>query len=97
MRGNNMAILSEEEIKEKLKSLEGWQLKGKEIHKVYTHKTFKDAINFVKKVADLAERANHHPDFLIQYNKVTLTLSTHSKGGVTDSDIELANQIEEAK
>jgi 4a-hydroxytetrahydrobiopterin dehydratase len=90
-----MAVLSEEEIREKLKSLKGWQLKGKEIHKVYTHKTFKDAINFVNKVADLAEKANHHPDFLIQYNRVTLTLSTHSKGGVTNSDIELANRIEE--
>jgi 4a-hydroxytetrahydrobiopterin dehydratase len=90
-----MAVLSEEEIREKLRSLKGWQLKGKEIHKVYTHKTFKDAINFVNKVADLAEKANHHPDFLIQYNRVTLTLSTHSKGGVTNSDIELANRIEE--
>ncbi len=92
-----MAVLSKEEIKEKLKSLEGWQPKGKEIHKVYTHKTFKDAINFVNKVADLAEKANHHPDFLIQYNKVTLTLSTHSEGSVTDSDIKLARQIEEMK
>ncbi len=92
-----MTILSEEEIKEKLKALEGWQLKGKEIHKVYTHKTFKDAIAFVNKVADLAEAVNHHPDFLIQYNKVTLTLSTHSKGGVTDNDINLAKQIEKAK
>jgi 4a-hydroxytetrahydrobiopterin dehydratase len=90
-----MAVLSEEEIRERLRSLKGWQLKGKEIHKVYTHKTFKDAINFVNKVADLAEKANHHPDFLIQYNRVTLTLSTHSKGGVTNSDIELANRIEE--
>ncbi len=90
-----MTILSEEDIKQKLKPLEGWQLKGKEIHKVYTHKTFKDAIAFVNKVADLAERANHHPDFLIQYNKVSLTLSTHSKSGVTDNDIKLAKQIEE--
>ncbi|MGE5446250.1 MAG: 4a-hydroxytetrahydrobiopterin dehydratase [Ignavibacteriales bacterium] len=90
-----MAVLSEEEVKEKLKSLKGWQLKGREIHKVYTYKTFKDAINFMHKVADLAERANHHPDFLIQYNMVTLTLSTHSEGGVTDSDIKLARQIEE--
>lgn len=92
-----MGVLSEEEIKEKLKSLEGWQLKEKEIHKVYTHKTFKDAIAFVNKVAGLAEGANHHPDFLIQYNKVTLTLSTHSKGGVTDNDINLARQIEKTK
>jgi 4a-hydroxytetrahydrobiopterin dehydratase len=92
-----MAVLSEVEIKEKLKDLEGWQLKRKEIYKVYTHKTFKDTIAFVNKVADLAEASDHHPDFLIQYNKVTLTLSTHSKGGVTDHDINLAKQIEKAK
>ena len=92
-----MAVLSEKEIKEKLKHLEGWQLKGDEIYKTYKHKTFKDAIAFVNTVSDLAEEANHHPDFLIQYNKVTLTLSTHSQGGVTDNDINLAKEIEKAK
>ncbi len=92
-----MAVLSEVEIKQKLKELEGWQLKGKEIYKEYTHKTFKDTIVFVNKVADLAEAADHHPDFMVRYNKVTLTLSTHSKGGVTDNDINLAKQIEKVK
>ncbi|MCI0453434.1 MAG: 4a-hydroxytetrahydrobiopterin dehydratase [Candidatus Dadabacteria bacterium] len=92
-----MAVLSEKEIRDKLKGLEGWELKGNEIYKVYKHKTFKDAIAFVNKVSDLAEEANHHPDFLIQYNKVTLTLSTHSEGGVTNNDINLAKRIDRAK
>jgi 4a-hydroxytetrahydrobiopterin dehydratase len=92
-----MALLSEKEIKDKLKGSEGWELKGNEIYKVYKHKTFKDAIAFVNKVGDLAEEANHHPDFLIQYNKVTLTLSTHSQGGVTDNDINLAKRIDKVK
>jgi 4a-hydroxytetrahydrobiopterin dehydratase len=92
-----MVVLSENEIQEKLKSLENWQLKGKEIVKLYIHKDFVDAVAFVNKVAILAEKANHHPDILIKYNKVTLSLSTHSEGGVTDKDINLAKQIEGAK
>ncbi len=92
-----MAVLSEKEIRDKLKGLEGWELKGNEIYKVYKHKTFKDAIAFVNKVSDLAEEANHHPDFLIQYNKVTLTLSTHSEGGVTNNDINLVKRIDKVK
>jgi 4a-hydroxytetrahydrobiopterin dehydratase len=89
-----MAILSKKEIRDRLKELEGWELKGNEIYKTYEHKTFKDAIAFVNEISDLAEEANHHPDFLIQYNKVTLTLSTHSQGGVTDNDINLAKRID---
>ncbi|MBI2485655.1 MAG: 4a-hydroxytetrahydrobiopterin dehydratase [Deltaproteobacteria bacterium] len=89
-----MAVLSENEIKERLKDLEGWQLKGKEISKLYTHKDFVDAIAFVNKVAILAEKADHHPDILINYNKVTLSLSTHSQGGVTDNDFNLAKRID---
>jgi len=89
-----MALLSENEIKENLNSLEGWQLKGKEISKSYTHKDFVEAISFVNKVAILAEKSNHHPDILIQYNKVTLSLSTHSEGGLTENDFNLAKQID---
>lgn len=92
-----MALLSEEEIKERLKELEGWELKGKEITKVYSHRDFVDAISFVNRVAILAEKADHHPDILIKYNKVTLSLSTHSQGGITDNDINLAKRIDKAK
>jgi len=89
-----MAKLSKKEIQEKLKDLKDWQIKGQAIAKTFTLPSFKEAISFVTKVADLAEAANHHPDMLIQYNKVTLTLSTGSEGGVTEHDINLAAQIE---
>lgn len=89
-----MAKLSKKEIQEKLKDLKDWQIKGQAIVKTFTLPSFKEAISFVTKVADLAEAANHHPDMLIQYNKVTLTLSTGSEGGVTEHDINLATQIE---
>jgi 4a-hydroxytetrahydrobiopterin dehydratase len=92
-----MAALSENEIKAKLKELEGWQLKGNEITKTYAHKDFVDAMAFVNKVAILAEKSDHHPDILIKYNKVTLNLSTHSQGGVTDNDINLAKNIDKTK
>jgi 4a-hydroxytetrahydrobiopterin dehydratase len=89
-----MAKLSKKEIQEKLKDLKDWQIKRKSIVKTFTLPSFKEAITFVTKVADLAEAANHHPDMLIQYNKVTLTLSTGSEGGVTEHDINLATQVE---
>lgn len=92
-----MPVLSEGEIKERLKSLQGWQMKGNEIIKTYNHKDFIDAVSFVNKVAILAEKANHHPDILIKYNKVTLTLSTHSEGGITDKDFNLARKIDGGK
>ena len=89
-----MAKLSKKEIQEKLKDLKDWKIKGKAIVKTFILPSFKEAISFVTKVADLAEAANHHPDILIQYNKVTLTLSTGSEGGVTEHDINLASKIE---
>lgn len=92
-----MPVLSEGEIKERLKSLQGWQIKADEITKTYNHKDFIDAISFVNKVAILAEKANHHPDILIKYNKVTLTLSTHDEGGITDRDFSLAKKIDGVK
>jgi 4a-hydroxytetrahydrobiopterin dehydratase len=89
-----MPLLSESEIKEKIKELKGWELKGKEISKLYNFKDFINAVAFVNKVAILAEKANHHPDILIRYNKVTLSLSTHSEGGITEKDINLAREID---
>lgn len=89
-----MAKLSKKEIQEKLKDLKDWQIKRKAIVKTFTLPSFKEAITFVTKMSDLAEAANHHPDILIQYNRVTLTLSTGNEGGVTEHDINLATQIE---
>lgn len=88
------AKLSNQEIQNQLGSLEDWRFIENAIHKTFTLSTFPNAIEFVRKVADLAETERHHPDFLIQYNKVTLTLSTHSVGGVSDKDMEMAGKID---
>jgi 4a-hydroxytetrahydrobiopterin dehydratase len=87
-------LLTKNEIKEGLKSLSGWSRKGKEISKRYKFSNFLAAMTFVNHVADLADRMDHHPDILIQYNKVTFTLSTHSAGGLTDLDFKLAKKID---
>ena len=89
-----MAKYSKSEVLAKLKSLDGWRLQGEQIKKKYEFSSFSEAMKFVKKVADLAERADHHPDILINYRRVTLTLSTHSEGGITQKDFDLAEQIE---
>ena len=89
-----MALLSEAEIEEGLNGLSGWEKKGNEIVKVYKNKNFVESIGFVNKVAILAEKADHHPDILIQYKNVTLTLSTHSQGGLTGKDFKLAGEID---
>ena len=89
-----MARLSKAEIAESLEGLTAWKLEGKTITKGYEFPSFPEAIRFVNKVADLAEKADHHPDILINYRRVTLTLSTHSEGGLTKKDFQLAGQIE---
>ncbi len=90
-----MAVLSTSQIREKLENLDGWTLKGKEIQRTFEHKDFVRAMGFVQSVALLAEKANHHPDIDIRWNKVTLTLSTHSEGGLTEKDFRLAQSIDE--
>jgi 4a-hydroxytetrahydrobiopterin dehydratase len=89
-----MAKYSKSEVLAKIKSLNGWKLEGEEIKKKFEFPTFPDAIKFVNKVADLAERADHHPDILINYRRVTFSLSTHDQGGITQKDFSLAEQIE---
>lgn len=91
-----MAPLSEEQVRQGLTGLSGWSYGENAISKRYTFPGFPDAVKFVNRVADLAEGMNHHPDITINYNAVLLTLSTHSEGGVTDKDLALARQIEEA-
>ncbi len=89
-----MTRLSEEEIKTTLKKAKGWKRAGKEIKKTFTFDDFTGSIEFVNKVARLAEAVDHHPDILIQYDKVTLTLSTHDEGGLTTRDFKLAAKID---
>jgi 4a-hydroxytetrahydrobiopterin dehydratase len=86
--------LSIEEIEEKMKTLKGWEREGGAIWKQYAFGAFMDAIGFVNRVARQAEAADHHPDITIHYRRVTLSLSTHSEGGLTSKDFDLAKQID---
>jgi 4a-hydroxytetrahydrobiopterin dehydratase len=87
--------LSQTEIQGKLRGVPGWELvKGRTIQKKFTFDNFKEALSFVNKVGELAEQSDHHPDLTINYNKVTLSLSTHSAGGLTEKDFDLARHIE---
>ena len=86
--------LADREAIEKLKSLPGWERKGQEISRRYAFSGFVPAMAFVNHVADVAERMDHHPDILIQYREVRLTLSTHSAGGLTSLDFDLAKMID---
>jgi 4a-hydroxytetrahydrobiopterin dehydratase len=81
-----MAKLPSADVDQRMKTLAGWSLQGDEIRKQYTFKNFPEAIAFVNRVAPGAEAADHHPDILINYKRVTLTYSTHSEGGLTDKD-----------
>lgn len=87
-------VLSSKEIKEALKELPQWEAEGKAIERTFEFDDFSDAIDFVNGVAELAEDAGHHPDIEIHFNKVRLVLSTHSKGGVTEADLDLAERID---
>lgn len=91
-----MALFSENEINKRLSSLEGWGQEENQIVKQFKFKNFVESMGFVTQVAILAERVDHHPDILIEYSKVTITLSTHSEGGLTEKDFNLANEIQEA-
>jgi 4a-hydroxytetrahydrobiopterin dehydratase len=90
-----MALLNEEEIRDRLKQLRGWERAGKEIRKVYAFKSFAEGMAFANRVAKAADAADHHPDMLIQYGRVTLTLTSHDAGGLTERDFRLARQIDE--
>ena len=90
-----MSLLSAEEIADGLASLPDWTRDGDSIRCVRKRGSFAAAMLYVGAVAYLAEAADHHPDILVQWDTVTLTLSTHSAGGLTGKDMDLAGQISE--
>ena len=90
-----MATLNPEQVATELAQTAGWQVGDGQLTRTVTRKDFKDALIFVNAVGFLAERANHHPDILVRWNAVTLTLSTHSEGGLTSKDFALARQVNE--
>jgi 4a-hydroxytetrahydrobiopterin dehydratase len=89
-----MAKMKTAEIKKALRTVPGWKKKGTAITRTFEFKDFPGAIRFVKSVAGPAEKAWHHPDIDIRWNKVTLTLTTHDEGGLTKKDFALAKRFD---
>jgi 4a-hydroxytetrahydrobiopterin dehydratase len=87
-------LLDADEIAASRARAPGWQVSGGEISRTFTLPSFTAALVFASAVGQLAERAEHHPDILIRYKDVTLTLSTHSAGGLTEKDFNLAREID---
>ncbi len=88
------ALLAPARIDEALGRLNGWQMRDNAIAKGFKFADFSAAFGFMARVALLAERANHHPDWSNSYNRVEISLSSHDAGGVTDRDIALAEAID---
>jgi 4a-hydroxytetrahydrobiopterin dehydratase len=90
-----MEKMSDPQITEALKAVPDWGWAGEAIQRTYQFKDFIEAMKFVNKVAEQAEFDQHHPDLLIRWNKVTLTLSTHDASGITSKDFALAAKADE--
>jgi 4a-hydroxytetrahydrobiopterin dehydratase len=93
-----MSLLTQAGITNNLSSLSGWTQEGNQIARLFQFKDFAEALAFVNKVGAEAEKMDHHPDiFIHSWNKVKITISTHSEGGITKKDFQLAEKIEGIK
>lgn len=92
-----MALLDDADVRDRLDELDGWTRDGSTIRKTYTLDSFAEAIAFVNRIAEMAQRADHHPDIDIRYDRVGCALSTHSEGGLTAKDFDLAGKIDAAR
>jgi 4a-hydroxytetrahydrobiopterin dehydratase len=91
-----MSVLSAQQAASRLGTLPAWQIEAGELVRTYKFEDFVTALGFVNRVAVLAEKAGHHPDIDIRYNKVRLALVTHDVGGLTGKDFDLAAQVDKA-
>ena len=89
-----VALLSESEIEAKLGELSGWERSGEAIVKTFERGDFVGSVRFAQSLVEPAEEMNHHPDLEISWDKVEVTISTHSEGGLTANDFELAAKID---
>jgi len=87
-------VLTKAEARKRLDRLDGWKLDGDFLTKSFEFAGFMDGIRFIEKVAKVAEKQEHHPDIQVRYTSVTLSLQTHSEGGVTAWDFDLARAID---
>lgn len=85
-----MMRLSETEITEELKKLEGWEINDNKLHKEFQFDSFNQAFGFMTRAAMEIEKMNHHPEWFNVYNRITVDLTTHDAGGITNNDINLA-------
>ena len=90
-----MQKLAQDDIEQKLADFPEWSATGDAMQRTLSFSNFVESMSFVNKLAKLAEKHKHHPDILIRYNKVTLTLTTHDAGGVTEKDFALAREIDQ--
>jgi len=90
-----MPLLSDEEIGSRLHDRRGWERQDDAIVRVFETADFAGSVDLVNRVAPVADEMNHHPDLSISWNRVTVSLSTHSQGGLTESDFALAERIDE--
>ncbi|HEX2024644.1 MAG TPA: 4a-hydroxytetrahydrobiopterin dehydratase [Acidimicrobiales bacterium] len=89
-----MPVLPDDQVRQELADLPGWELDQGQISREYRLDDFRQAVALVVRIAFEAEAANHHPDLDVRYNRVRVALSTHSEGGITAKDIELARAVE---
>jgi 4a-hydroxytetrahydrobiopterin dehydratase len=90
-----MALLSDEDVNERLKELAGWRQRGEYIVKSFDRGDFVGSVKFVDSLVEPAEEMNHHPDIAISWSQVEVAISTHSEGGLTENDFKLAKKVEE--
>jgi 4a-hydroxytetrahydrobiopterin dehydratase len=89
-----MALLSDDEVEAKLGELGGWERDGDAIRKAFDRGDFVGSVGFVEAIVEPAEEMNHHPDLAVSWSEVTVTITTHSEGGLTANDFELAKRID---
>ena len=90
-----MELLSDDEITSRLGELDGWKHEGDAIRKSFDRGDFVGSVDFVKALAEPAEEVGHHPDLSISWSEVEVTITTHSEGGLTANDFELAKRIDD--
>ena len=86
--------LGTDEARALLSQLSGWEMRDEKLHKLYRFKNFVEAMRFVNRMADVAEREGHHPDFTVHYREVAVTIWTHAVGGLSENDFVLADKID---
>jgi 4a-hydroxytetrahydrobiopterin dehydratase len=90
-----MTTLDRDTIRARLADLDGWELDGDHLSREWSFDEFGEAVAFINRVAELADAADHHPDLYNSYTSVRVALTTHSEGGVTDKDLDLAGRIDD--